>query len=72
MPRVCLIFLFQNKSQNTLLFLAIVLPGSKDYSCGVTPRENNSEFKDIINTKSCLCQPGCDFIDGRCIEGVQL
>lgn len=42
-------------------------------SCSdVTPREKISECKDIINEGTCWCRHGCDFIDGRCIEGMHL
>ena len=71
--RVCSILIFKKKSQKTLLISEIMSDFKIVGSCSdVTPREKNSECKDIINKTTCRCRHGCYFIDGRCIEGMHL
>lgn len=63
----------KKKSQKTLLISEIMSDLKIFGSCSdVTPREKISECKDIINEGTCWCRHGCDFIDGRCIEGMHL
>lgn len=71
--RVCSILILKKKSQKPLLISEVFRDLHYVGSCShITPREKISEYKDIINEATCWCRHGCNFIDGRCIEGMQL